>query len=116
VKGLEVLHELLPAMVSVGYLQDPRNPISETTTREALAAARAIGVKIQVLHASTEGEIDAAFARLAQERTGALLVTTDIFFNGRREQLVALAARYAIPTLYGIRDTGYGSSLWPADS
>jgi putative ABC transport system substrate-binding protein len=56
------------------------------------------------LHASTEGEIDAAFTRLAQERTGALLVPTDVFFNSRFTQLVALASRYAVPMLCGIRE------------
>jgi putative ABC transport system substrate-binding protein len=105
-KSLEVLHELLPAAASVGYLEDPRGPVLESRTREVLAAARAIGVEIQVLHASTEGEIDAAFASLAQARTGALLVPGSIFFNSPSQitQLIALAARYSVPTLYGIRE------------
>ena len=70
------------------------------------------------MHASTEGEIDAAFTRLAQERTGALLVPTDVFFDSRITQFVALAARYAVPTLFGIREfplagglMSYGTSL-----
>jgi len=103
-KRLEVLHELLPATASVGFLQDPRTPIAELDTRELLEAASAIGVEIQMLHAATEGEIDSAFASLAQTRTRALLVTDDIFFNDRITQLVALAARYAVPTVYGIRE------------
>jgi putative ABC transport system substrate-binding protein len=103
-KRLEVLHELLPATASVGFLQDPRTPTAELATRELLEMAGAIGVKIQMLHASTEGEIDAAFAGLAQARTGALLVPDDIFFNDRITQLVALAARYAVPTVYSIRE------------
>src|SRR5215831_4844156 len=74
VKGLELLHELLPATTALGLLENPRNPIAAFMTRDVLAAANAIRVEIQVLHASTEGEIDAAFIRLAQERTGALLV------------------------------------------
>jgi putative ABC transport system substrate-binding protein len=71
-----------------------------------LAAARAIGVEIQVLRTSTEGEIDAAFASLAQARTGALLVPPGVFFTGPSQitQLITLAARYAVPTLYPIRE------------
>ena len=118
VKGLEVLHELLPATTSLGLLEDPRNPIAEFRMRDVLAAASAIGLEIQLLHASTEGEIDAAFARLAQERTGALLLPTDVFFDSRITQFVALAARYAVPTLFGIREfplagglMSYGVSL-----
>ena len=103
-KRLEVLHELLPASASVGFLQDPRNPTAELDTREVLGASGAIGVEIQMLHAATEGEIDSAFASLAQARTGALLVPDDIFFNDRITQLVALAARYAVPTVYSIRE------------
>src|SRR5262249_10263751 len=60
--------------------------------------------EIQILHASTEGELDAAFASLARTRTGALVASTDYFFNGRPNQLVALAARYAVPTIYSIRE------------
>jgi putative ABC transport system substrate-binding protein len=104
-KQLEILHELLPATPSVGLLENPRNhPIAEMETRDALTAARAIGLQIQILHATSEGEIDEAFASLARARTGALLVTSDFLFNNRMTQLVALAARYAIPTLYTGRD------------
>ena len=103
-KRLEVLHELLPATASVGFLVDPRSPNAELETREVLGASRAIGVKIQTLHAATEGEIDSAFASLAQARTGGLLVPDDILFNDRITQLVALAARYAVPTVYSIRE------------
>jgi putative ABC transport system substrate-binding protein len=103
-KGLELLHELLPAVSSVGFLVDSRNPLSESTTRKVLAAARAMGVQIQLLHASTKDEIDAAFASLAQTRTGALLVSYDYFFNSRFDQLVALATRYALPTAHVLRE------------
>ena len=103
-KRLEVLHELLPATASVGFLQDPRSPTAELDEREVRGAAGGIGVEIQMLHAVTEGEIDSAFASLAQTRTGALLVPDDIFFNDRITQLVALAARYAVPTIYSIRE------------
>jgi putative tryptophan/tyrosine transport system substrate-binding protein len=103
-KGLELLHELLPAAASIGFLEDPTNPIAELRTRDILAAARAIGVELKRVHAGTESEIDAAFASLAQAHAGALLVPADLFFNNRLEQLVALAARYAIPTICGIRE------------
>jgi len=63
------------------------------------------------VYAGTEGEIDGAFASLAQARTGALLVPDDIFFNGRLDQLVALAARYAIPTVYGVRESPLAGGL-----
>jgi putative ABC transport system substrate-binding protein len=110
-KGLEVLHELLPATASVGFLENPSNPIGELQKSSIVAAARAIGVEIQILHASTEGELDAAFASLARTRTGALVVSTDYFFNGRPNQLVALAARYAVPTIYSIREFAMSGGL-----
>jgi putative tryptophan/tyrosine transport system substrate-binding protein len=103
-KRLETLHELLPGAASVGFLEDPRNPTAELETREVLAASRALGVEIQILHVTTEGEIDSAFASLVQARAGALLVPDEIFFNDRITQLVALAARYAVPTVYSIRE------------
>ena len=98
------MHEMLPAAKSVGLLKNPRNQLADLITRDVLVAARAVGVEVQVLQAGTEGEIDAAFASLAQARTGALFVPNDIFFNDRITQLVALAARYAVPTVYGIRE------------
>ena len=104
-KGLEAVHELLPTAVSIGFLENPRNnTIAELRTKDVLAAARAIGVEIKIVHAGTESEMDVAFANLAQRQVGALLVPSDILFNGRVEQLVALAARYAIPTVYGLRE------------
>jgi putative ABC transport system substrate-binding protein len=108
-KALEMLHELLPATTTVGFLENPQNPLSEPRTRDVLAAARAIGVEIKVLHAGTEGEIDAAFASLAPAR--ALLVSNDIFFGNRTTQLVALAARYAVPTIYTIRESSLAGGL-----
>jgi putative ABC transport system substrate-binding protein len=103
-KGLQVLHELLPTTTVIGFLKNPRNQLSDLVTRDVLAAAHAVGVEVQVLQAGVEVEIDAAFASMAQARTGALFVPNDIFFNDRITQLVALAARYAVPTVYGIRE------------
>jgi putative ABC transport system substrate-binding protein len=87
-------------------------------TRDVLAAASVMGLKVQIFNASTDREIDAAFVSVVQERTGALLVGNDLFLNNRIEQIVALAARYAIPTMYPIREfvvagglISYGNSL-----
>jgi putative ABC transport system substrate-binding protein len=102
-KRIDMLHELLPGTTSVGLLEDPRNP-AELTTGDMLVAARAIGLEVQILYAAKESEIDAAFAGLSQARIGALLVPDDIFFNDRITQLVALAARHAVPAIYSIRE------------
>ena len=99
-KALALLHELVPSTATIGFLENPNNLKFELTTRDVLAAALAIGVKVQILKAGTDREIDAAFVSLVQARTGALLVGNDVFFNSRIEQLVALAARHAIPTMY----------------
>jgi putative tryptophan/tyrosine transport system substrate-binding protein len=120
-KGLALLHELVPSLATVGFLENPNNPVSEVTTRDVLAAAPALGLKIHVLKAGTNREIDAAFVSLLQARTGALLVGNDLFFNSRIEQLVELAARHAIPTMYAYREftaagglISYGTSLTEA--
>ena len=117
-KGLALLHELVPSATTIGFLENPNNPVLELTTRDVLAAAPVVGLKIQILKASTDREIDAAFASLVQARTGALLVGGDIFFNNRIERLVELAARHAIPTMYLTREfvaagglISYGISL-----
>jgi len=118
-KGLALLHELVPGIATIGFLGNPNNPaVFELMTRDVLAAAPVIGVKVRTLKAATDREIDAAFVSVVQERTGALLVGNDLFFNSRIEQLVALAARYAIPTMYPIREfavagglISYGNSL-----
>jgi putative ABC transport system substrate-binding protein len=118
-KALALLHELVPGIATIGFLENPNNPRFEAYyERDVLAAATVIGLKIQVLKASTDREIDAAFVSLVQARTRALLVGGDVLFNSRIEQLVALAARHAIPTMYTFREfvvagglISYGSSL-----
>ncbi len=110
-KGLALLHELAPSAATIGFLENPNNPVFQLTTREVLAAAPVIGVKVQTLKAGTDREIDAAFVSLVQARTGALLVGADPFFNNRIEQLVALAARHAIPTMYPLREFAAASGL-----
>src|SRR5215471_15422652 len=117
-KRLELVHEQLPTTSVFAVLVNPTSPAAETVSRDAQLAARALGQTVHILNASTESEVDAAFARLAQLRAGALLVTNDPFFNNHPNQFVALAARHAIPVIYPWREfvvTGglmsYGTSL-----
>ena len=100
-KRLELLRELVPGAARVAVLVNPANaPSAETTLRDVEPAARAIGLQIQVLNASTSREIDAAFATFVRERPDALFVGTDAFFNSRRVQLANLASRHAIPATF----------------
>jgi putative tryptophan/tyrosine transport system substrate-binding protein len=117
-KGLAVLHELVPSASTIGFLANSRNPVTDLTTKDVLAASHALGIKIQVLKASIDEEIDAAFANLVQARTGALLIANDVFLNSRFDQLIALAARHAIPAMYPFREftvagglMSYGTNL-----
>jgi putative tryptophan/tyrosine transport system substrate-binding protein len=117
-KGLALLHELLPGIQMIGVLENPTNPASELTTKDVTAAASVLGLKVHILKAETDSEIDAAFASLVQARAGALFVSGDLLFNNRIEQLVALAARHAIPTMYLFREfvvagglISYGANL-----
>ena len=103
-KRLELLRELVPGTARLAVLVNPANAINtETTLRDVQAAARAIGLQIQVLNASTSGEINTAFASLERERPDALFVGGDAFFNTRRVHLVNLASRHAIPAAYAER-------------
>jgi putative ABC transport system substrate-binding protein len=100
-KRLELLRELVPTAVRVAVLVNPASAtIAETTLKDVQAAARTIGLQIQILNASTSREIDAAFATLVRERPDALLIGTDTFLSSRRVQLVNLATRHAIPTTF----------------
>jgi putative ABC transport system substrate-binding protein len=104
-KRLGLLHELVPKAVRVAVLLNPANVApADTTLRDLQEAARAIGLQIQVLNATTINEIDAAFATLARERPDALFVDADGFFVSRRVQIVSLAARDRIPASYWNRD------------
>jgi putative ABC transport system substrate-binding protein len=99
-KRLELLSELVPQSKVIALLVNPNNPGAERNIRYLQEAARAKGVEVQVLKASTESEIDAAFASLVGLHAGALVVVGDSFFSSRREQLVALASRHAVPAIY----------------
>ena len=104
-KRLGLLHELVPKAVRVGVLVNPSNaPVAEATLREIPEAARAIGLQIQVLNASTSPEIETAFATLARERAEALFVAPDILFVSRGAQVATLAARHGIPASYPARE------------
>jgi putative ABC transport system substrate-binding protein len=99
-KRLGLLHDLAPAASVVALLLNPAGPNAESNLRETEVAARRIGLDILRLNASNESEIDAAFAAIPQTRAAALLVGADVYFNSRRDQIVALASRAAIPVLY----------------
>jgi len=100
-KRLGLLHELVPNATIVALLINPNNPESARQPAELQNAAGAIGLQLIVLTATTAGDIDTAFTAMVQNRVGALLVGSDPFFANRREQLIALAAQHAIPTIYG---------------
>ncbi len=102
-KRLELLHELVPQAVVIGMLVDPNNPNAATDTSSALAAAAVIGKQLHVLKASSERDVEAAFAALLARKTDALFVAPHAVFNSRRDQLIALAARNRLPTIYGSR-------------
>jgi len=102
-KRLELVREFLPAAGTVAVLANPRSPEAEPQLRDLQAAARTIGQRLRILNASSAREIDFAFATVANQRDGALLVTNDALFISRRDQLVALARRHAVPTIYDRR-------------
>jgi putative tryptophan/tyrosine transport system substrate-binding protein len=104
-KRLGLLHELVPKAVRIAVLVNPANaPVAEVMLRDMPAAARALGLQIQVLNASTNREIEAAFATLVRDRADALFIAPDGFFTSRRSQFVTLAARDRIPTSCGNRE------------
>jgi putative ABC transport system substrate-binding protein len=98
-KRLELLSEVAPS-AALAILVNPGNPNAESEARNAQAAARQLGRELRVLTASTESEIDAAFASIAQQPGGAVMIATDPYFFVRRDQLAGLAARYALPSVY----------------
>jgi putative tryptophan/tyrosine transport system substrate-binding protein len=120
-KRLGLLHELVPQADEVAVLINPSQPAAQEQSNEVMEAARVLGISVHILNARSEGDFDAAFAMIVQKRFGALLVAADPFFSSRRDQLVSLAARHAIPAIYEWRDfpaTGglasYGTSLTDA--
>jgi putative tryptophan/tyrosine transport system substrate-binding protein len=110
-KRLGLLQEVVPKNADVGVLVNPSFPGAKTQLRDAQEAARERGIRIQVLNASTEHDLDTVFATLAQWRAGSLLVNPNPMFMTRREQIVALAARHAVPTIYYAREYAVAGGL-----
>jgi putative tryptophan/tyrosine transport system substrate-binding protein len=117
-KRLELLSELVPQSNVIALLVNPTNTTTEDVIREVQEAARVKGVQLSILRAGTKDEIDGAFDSLVQLHVGALVVGPDPFFNGQRDQLVALASRHAVPAIYPWREVAavgglitYGPSL-----
>ena len=111
-KRLELLRELIPGVSRLAVLVNPGNaPISEPTVRDVEAAARGMGVQVQVFNAGTNREIDAAFANLVRERSDAVFVGGDAFFTSRRVQLATLAARYLILSSFSQREATEAGGL-----
>jgi putative tryptophan/tyrosine transport system substrate-binding protein len=111
-KQLEMLHELVPTATIIALLVNPTNPTNaETLSRDLQAAARTLGLQLHVLHASTERDFDTVFATLSRLRAGALVIGSDPFFNSRSQQLVALALRQAMPTMYPFREYAIAGGL-----
>ena len=110
-KRLELLHQVVPRGDTIAVLVNSTSPAAQTIEAEARSAAQVLGLRLDVLGASTEDEIDAAFANAAQRGVGALLVAGDAYFNSRRAQLIALAARYRIPANYDRREIATDGGL-----
>jgi putative tryptophan/tyrosine transport system substrate-binding protein len=111
-KRVELLHELVPTVRSIAILVNPGNPaFANADAKEAQQAARTLGVNLLVLNANNSSEIDAAFATLVQQRARALLISGDIFYISRTDQLVAVAAHHAVPTIYAYLEQAAAGGL-----
>jgi ABC-type uncharacterized transport system substrate-binding protein len=117
-KRLALLHDILPNLVTVGLLTNPNDPEDSSQRVDAQDAARRLNLKLVVMNASTEREIDAAFTTFAQQQVGAVVIASDPFLVSRREQIVSLAARQTMPIICSVRDwvaagglMSYGNSL-----
>jgi putative tryptophan/tyrosine transport system substrate-binding protein len=117
-KNVQLLKELVPTASTVGYLVNPSTPASEIYLKGAKEGSSATGIDVRVLKASTETEIDEAFASIVKLGAGGLVVPNEPFFDSRRDRIIALSARYTVPTIYTIREypvagglMSYGPSL-----
>jgi putative tryptophan/tyrosine transport system substrate-binding protein len=117
-KALGLIHELVPNVTVAGMFVNPNNPNADSVTRNARETARSLGLQLHILNAGSPVEIDTAFAGLVEQRIGILLSAADPFFMGRRDQVVALAARHAVPAIYFAREfatagglMSYGTSI-----
>ncbi len=110
-KKLELLSEIVPKVTTIAVLLNPYNPQSETIKRDDQAAAQRLDRQILFVNASNEGELGSAFTRIVQHGASAIVVTSDPFFFSRHKEIVALAARYAIPAIYEWRDFAAAGGL-----
>ena len=117
-KALSLLRELVPGAKTVGLMVNPSNPETPRRSADAVAAARTLGMTMEVVHAATTPDIDKAFDSLSERQVGALLLGADAFYGGRIQQLVSLAARYKMPAMYYRREfaeagglASYGASV-----
>jgi putative tryptophan/tyrosine transport system substrate-binding protein len=111
-KRLEALHEIIPTATTFALLINSSSPtLAESTTRDVRASARTLGVKLHVVSATTDNEIDDAFASLAKLRAGGLVIGSDTFFTSRTERLASLALRYALPVVYEWREFAVAGGL-----
>ena len=120
-KQLGLLHEAVPKAAVIGVLVNPTMAAAQSQERNALAAARALGLQVFIVNAGSAGDVDPAFATLAQRRVEALLIVGHALFTGQRDRLVALAERYALPAMYPLREyvaaggmMSYGGSITDA--
>ncbi len=120
-KRLQLLHELVPTATVVALLVNPTTPNADTLARDMHAAARTLGLQLHVLHASSERDFEKIFTTVGQLRAGGLVISNMGLFNGRSEQLGALALRYAVPTIFQYREfaaaggmMSYGSNVLDA--
>ena len=117
-KNVELLHQLVPTAGVLAYLVNPSNSTAEIYSREAKTAADALGIKVRVLNASTEEDLNDAFAALTELKAGGLVVIGEPFFDAKRERIVSLAAQHASPAIYTFREyvsagglMSYGASI-----
>ena len=111
-KWLELLHEIVPAATTFSLLVNPTSPtLAEAQAKDLQKAARSLGLEIELHNASTDHEIDAIFATLAQHRTGGLVISSDSFLYARTQQLAALALRHRAPAIFGFREFAVAGGL-----
>jgi putative ABC transport system substrate-binding protein len=110
-KRLELLHEMLPTAATIGLLVNPTNPLAATISKDVETAARALGLTLAIIQAAAAGELDKAFAAWRERRAGGLVIGNDGLFISRREQLGALTARHAIPTIFQFREFAAAGGL-----
>jgi ABC-type uncharacterized transport system substrate-binding protein len=115
-KRLELLHELVPKATAIAFLVNPANPVAASQIQEIREPARSLGLRVHVLEASSERQIEIAFETLTQQRAGALLIANDTFLSGQRELFIALAARHAVPVTYPGREAVAAGGLMSYDA